>query len=234
MVVDDADHDRLAAPRLRRSERSPCAQWPGRSNLRQLEAVDVQQRAGLRPLVAACRLALRASAALRAAVAAQDPPDRRAVAAAEELQAHPPPVRALARASRILLLARRRAARGTSPAPAAWARTRPPEPGRPPRPPANDPGRRHRRRRAAHRAGDRPRLLAGEKARNHLALCTRSEPAPTVCHVRSPSEGLSSQTAPSAGGRTSPQPSTKCASSSSRALVRRWRASWVAGARGWC
>src|SRR3954454_4054863 len=37
----------------------------------------------------------------------------------------------------------------------------------------------------------------------------QSELAPTVLHVRPPSAGLSSQTAPSVGDRTPPQPFTK-------------------------
>jgi len=44
---------------------------------------------------------------------------------------------------------------------------------------------RHGRRRATHPPSDRPRLLAGEKARNR----TRSELAPTVSHVSGPPGG---------------------------------------------
>jgi len=57
---------------------------------RQLESVDVQQRAGFGPFIAARALRALATSLARHAIAAQNLPDRRAVPAAEKLQLHRP------------------------------------------------------------------------------------------------------------------------------------------------
>src|SRR3954452_16732379 len=109
--------------------------------------------------------------------------DRAAMAARYRLQTHRPPVRPRAGIEDPLLLDRREL-------PRTRLRHRPPR--QTPaavatlllacRSPAVPRGR-DRRWRAAHRSRDRARLLAGEKARDHLALGARSEPASTVVHV---------------------------------------------------
>src|SRR3954447_19752094 len=100
--------------------------------------------------------------------------DRAAMAASDRLQAHGPPVRPRPGIEDSQLLGRRelprtrlrdRPSRQTPAAIRALLRAG--------LAPAIT-GRGHRRRRTAHRTGDFPRRLAGEKARDHLALGARS------------------------------------------------------------
>src|SRR3954452_11564170 len=66
------------------------------------------------------------------------------------------------------------------------------------------------------RRGGPGRRTALDQA-HQLQPALQSELAPTVLHVRPPSAGLSSQTAPSVGGRTPSYPFSKSVGSSSRA-----------------
>src|SRR3954469_11664336 len=155
------------------------------------------------------------------------------MASGQPRQAHRPPVRAGAGIEDALLL-------GRAQRPRTRPRDRPPR--RAPRPtdalalaglkPPITSGR-HCRGRAAHRPRDRARLLAGEKARDHLTLRTRSEPASTVCHVR-PSFGAFSRgdrKPPSRAGRP-PQPFSRSVGSSARRRAVRGEAPTAAVSAG--
>ena len=199
------------------SERSPCAQCPATVELGQLEGVDVQQRAGLGPLIAPRGLRALAAALTRHAVALEDLPDRRAMPAREELQLHRPVVGPLARGSGSPARPRCSAPTGTTAAAtSASADTR----ATPARPRWRACQRCHQRcavagatLRAAAACPQRRTLL---DQHHQLKTALQSELAPTVLHVRSPSAGLSSQTAPSVGGRTPSQPFTKSVGRSAR------------------
>jgi hypothetical protein len=193
VVVDDTDDLDLARPAaavaLAAVTVRPVA---GPVELRQLEGIDVQQRAGLGPLIAPGRLPRLAAPLPAHAVALEHLPARRAVPAGQPRQAHRPPIGLLARAEDRLLVfvAERPRARLRDRSTRRTPRAAGPLDITGLKPPL--PGRGHRRRRASHRAGDRARLLAGEKARHHLTLRARSEPTSTVHHVR-PSFGAFSR-----------------------------------------
>ena len=183
VVVDDADHDRLAGvARLVRAQRARrFARWPGRSNFGTLKASMCNSAPASAPLIAPGRLALRGA-----------PPPRDAVAPAGHAQIveRCRPTRACSRIGPQFVRSRASRIRCSSTALSAHGQDRGHRPAR--RTPharcplalrcaqPTIPRRRHRRRRTPHRTSDRPRLLAGEKARDHLPLGTRSEPASTV------------------------------------------------------
>ena len=202
VVVEHPNDDALAQPPLAHGTIA-VRPMPGAVKALHRERVDVQQRSGLRPLITAMRLAL-AAAPARDPVALEHLVDRRAMPAAQHRQAHRPPIRPRACPQNLLL------GRVTQ-RPRTRPRDRPT--GHTPHPADAllDAGgkptiarRRHRRGRAPHRPRDRARLLAGEKARDHLTLRARSEPASTVRHVR-PSFGAFSRgdrKPPSEAGRS--------------------------------
>src|SRR3954470_14667512 len=82
------------------------------------------------------------------------------------------------------------------------------------------------------RRGGPERRTALDQA-HQLQPALQSELAPTVLHVRPPSAGLSSQTAPSVGGRTPSYPFSKSVGSSSSSTQRRHASppeNWLSGA----
>src|SRR4051812_30689913 len=82
------------------------------------------------------------------------------------------------------------------------------------------------------RRGGPERRTALDQA-HQLQPALQSELAPTVLHVRPPSAGLSSQTAPSVGGRTPSYPFSKSVgSSAARGVVSAGSAAPVAAPRG--
>src|SRR5690606_33038472 len=105
VVVLDADDDRLADPPgprgLAAIAGGPVAR---RVELRGRKRVDVQQGAGLGPLITSRSRAGPAAAPVADAVAPQNLPDRRARPARQPRQPHRPPVRLLARLENPLLL----------------------------------------------------------------------------------------------------------------------------------
>ena len=105
VVVDDADDLDLAGARRVRVRLAAVAVRPvaGPVELGQLERVDVQQRAGLGPLIAARGLRPLAATLARHAVTLEHLPDRRAMPPGQELQLHRPPVGLLARGQDRLL-----------------------------------------------------------------------------------------------------------------------------------
>src|SRR4051794_34595727 len=98
VVIDHADDLDLAGPaRAVMLAAVAVGPVPGPLELRQLEGVDVQQRAGLGPLIAS-RAGRPLAASLAAdAVALEHLVDRRTMPASQELQLHRPPVGLLAR-----------------------------------------------------------------------------------------------------------------------------------------
>ncbi len=123
VVVDHADDHGLSA------RRGSCAfgalagsPVPGAARTWAAEGVDVQQRAGLGPLIAAGGLARLAAAPARDAVTAQDLPAGRAVPTGERRQRIGPQL-VLARASKMACSASADSAHGQRAAPAAAAHT---------------------------------------------------------------------------------------------------------------
>src|SRR4051812_40363960 len=136
--------------------------------------------------------------------------------AGQELQLHRPVVGLLARGQdrRLRLAIQPPRARTRPRRPRAQTRPRDPLSVRG-RLPAMPPPVRGRGRDAQGRRGGPERRTTLDQA-HQLQPALQSELAPTVLHVRPPSAGLSSQTAPSVGGRTPSYPFSKSVGSSPR------------------
>ena len=192
VIVDDADHlDRAGPAGLVLLGALPGRPVPRPVELRQLERVDVQQRPGLGPLIAAaCSAAALAAPPARDAMTRQHLVDRRAMPAGQELQLHRPVVGLLARgqdrplslsAQRPRTRPRPRGLRVRRHASDARSSSLAATPAMPP------PMRRGRRNRTLSRRG--PKRAPTLDQTNQLQTARQSELASTVLHVRPPSDG---------------------------------------------